>query len=82
MNAESLGMLIISLGSLLGLISIIVKPFKELTDAINGLKILVERLTIGHENIENEVQWHDERIKNLEERTRKIEIECVLKDHH
>lgn len=81
MNAESLGMIVISLGSLLGLISIIVKPFKELTDAINGLKILVERLTIGHENIENEVKWYDERLKSLEERTKNIEYNFIKRNH-
>lgn len=87
-NVEIVGIVVIGLSALLVLIAQLInitskltQPFKELTDAINGLKLLVERLTIGHENIENEVKWHDERLKSLEERTKNIEYNCMKRNH-
>lgn len=81
MNAETIGWFIIGLGAFLGVLSQLVnllgKPMKELTEAIHSLKLVVERLIVGQERIDNELQFHDGRLTNLENRVHDVQLNCA-----
>ena len=64
-NVEIVGIVVIGLSALLVLIAQLInitskltQPFKELTEAIHALKIVVERLMAGQERIDNELQYN------------------------
>ena len=85
MSAETIGVLVLSLGALLGILSQIMnlfgKPMKELTEAIHSLKLVVERLIVGQERIDNELQFHDQRLTTLEHSNQEIRLNCARRNH-
>jgi len=83
-NVEIVGIVVIGLSALLGLIiqlinitSKLTQPFKELTEAIHSLKIVVERLIVGQERIDNELQYLDGRLTEVEKNTHDIKLNCA-----
>lgn len=88
-NVEIVGVVVIGLSALLGLIiqlinitSKLTQPFKELTEAIHALKIVVERLMAGQERIDNELQYLDGRLTEVEKNTHDIRINCAKNNHY
>lgn len=84
-----IGWVVLSLAALLGVLSHIVnlfnlqiaKPFKELTEAITGLRILVTQLTSNHDNMQEFMLVLDRRLTEIEKRTHGIEINCARNNH-
>lgn len=63
-EAQFLGMLIVALGSLLGLFTVVYKPLTENTKAMTTLGIKIEHLS---EKIEEDRKEHEKHLKDFEE---------------
>ena len=63
-EAQFLGMLIVALGSLLGLFTVVYKPLNENTKAMTTLGMKIEHLS---EKIEEDRKEHEKHLKDFEE---------------
>jgi hypothetical protein len=55
--------------------------FKELSETIHELKIVMERLNIGQDRVENVLIAHDGRLTHLEKQSHEIILNCARKNH-
>lgn len=88
-NIEVVGIVVIGSGFILGLfiqvinlVSKLSEPVSKLTDAIDSLKLVVERLIVGQERIDNELQFHDGRLTILENRVHDVQLNCAKNTSH
>ena len=80
-QAETIGIVVIGLASILGLFALVSKPFTQLTEAINKLNLLVERLSINQDNTDKLVQKMDVRMSRAEKKIAGIELNCAQVGH-
>jgi len=91
-NIEIIGVVVVGLAAIIGLliqginlISKITEPFKvtlqDFIEAVNSLKLVVERLVVGHKNIEEEMKWHTDQLAELKKEVNGIQLNCARKHH-
>ena len=80
-QAEIIGTVVIGLAAILTLFALISKPFNNLTDAINKLNLLVERLSTNQDNTDKLVAKLDARMSKVERKTANIELNCAQVGH-
>ena len=79
---ELIGAIVVGLSAILGLFAMISKPFKELTEAINKLNLLVERLSVNQDNTDKLVQKLDVRMSRAEKKLTDIAMNCAQAGHY
>lgn len=79
---EAIGVVVVALISILSLFALISKPFSSLTEAINKLNILVEKLSANLDNTEKLVQKLDTRLTRAEKKLQAIELNCAKSGHY
>ena len=81
-QAEMIGIVVIGLAALLGLFTVISKPFSNLTDAINDLKIVLSTMSKSLESTDKLVQKLETRVSKVEKKQQDIEINCARAGHY
>lgn len=79
---QMVGAVVVALISIITLFSLISKPFSSLTEAINKLNILVEKLSTNLDNTEKLVQKMDTRLMRAEKKLQAIELNCAKSGHY
>lgn len=93
MVVVGLGIFVGLLLQLMTLLNKIVEPFKEwleelsqnfkqLSETIHELKIVMERFSIGQDRVENVLISHDSRLTHLEKNTHEIQLNCAKNTNH
>ena len=79
--AEAIGVVAVALISIGSLFALIAKPFSNLTDAINELKVLIKELSTNFNNTEKLVLKLDQRLTRVEKKLQSIELNCAKSGH-
>jgi hypothetical protein len=79
--AEGIGVVAIALISIGTLFALIAKPFSNLTDEINELKVLIKELSTNLKNTEKLVSKLDQRLTRAEKKLQSIELNCAKSGH-
>lgn len=79
---EAIGVVIVALISIITLFSLISKPFANLTEAINDLKLVLTGLSKNIENTDKLVQKLDQRMTRAEKKIQGIELNCAREGHY
>ena len=78
---EIIGIVVIGLTALVTLISQIIKPFKNLANAIHSLEKLMERFIVVQDNQEDRIDVLILKIERLEERMNRLELRCASNNY-
>ncbi|NTW95544.1 MAG: hypothetical protein HGB31_02870 [Erysipelotrichaceae bacterium] len=79
--AEGIGVVAIALISIGTLFALIAKPFSNLTEAINELKVLIKELSTNLNNTEKLVSKLDQRLTRAEKKLQSMELNCAKSGH-
>jgi hypothetical protein len=79
---EAIGVVVVALISIISLFALISKPFSNLTEAINDLKLVLTGLSKSLENTDRIVQKLDSRMTRAERAITDINLNCAKNGHY